>query len=295
MLFNRSQWDTLPPVSVPKLGGVDYRLGPGAQVPMSRNQDIKAINLGAPPPNLALELVKLLGVQRANYFGLVHPEVLPTKLQIKQEKAIRDFYRFWRQIGLHMFALTLQYNPQEIVRVTGASELADLDPFTIFEELDFGMNFDVKELNPEYLMEKLDIIQNKLLPQDVTGLFDRTALTRLQARMVDPLLAQQVVQDKAVASQKIYRDVEMQVMKMALGNEAEYTENDPTAPMKLQFLGTIIGSNPRYQAALQADPRFKALLENYQKNLQQSVAQQQNAVVGRIGVKPMSEAGMQGM
>jgi len=104
-------------------------------------------------------------------------------------------------------------------------------------------------------------------------------------RMLDPRLAAKVVMDKGAASQKVYRDTELQVMKMALGNEAEYVENDPTAQMKMQFLQTIIGSNPKYQQWLQGDQRFAGLVKNYTANLQQSVVQQQNKLVGRLGVK----------
>src|SRR5205814_1036552 len=77
MLFNRAQWDTLPPVRVPNLGGVDYRLGPGAQVPLKRNESIEAINLQAPPPNLSLELIHMLRLQKDDYFGQFNQEVDP--------------------------------------------------------------------------------------------------------------------------------------------------------------------------------------------------------------------------
>ena len=38
--------------------------------------------------------------------------------------------------------------------------------------------------------------------------------------------------------------------------------------------------NPKYQ---------EALLENYGKNLQQSVSQEQNKMIGRIGVQPVNQ------
>jgi len=53
--------------------------------------------------------------------------------------------------------------------------------------------------------------------------------------------------------------------------------------MKMQFMQQIVQGNPKYQEALQGDERFQALLENYGKNLQQSVAQEQNKMIGRIG------------
>ncbi len=86
MLFNRAQLDTLPPISVPKLGGVDYRIGPGAQVPTKRGDEYtKLFELGA-PPSLALELIQMLQQQRAEYFGLFHPAVPQPQITSKQEK-----------------------------------------------------------------------------------------------------------------------------------------------------------------------------------------------------------------
>ena len=51
----------------------------------------------------------------------------------------------------------------------------------------------------------------------------------------------------------------------------------------------IVQGNPKYQEALQGDERFQALLENYGKNLQQSVTQEQNKMIGRIGVQPVNQ------
>ena len=78
---------------------------------------------------------------------------------------------------------------------------------------------------------------------------------------------------------------------MMLGFEAQYADasNDPTAPTKLQFLQQLMQSNPKVQALMQQDERFKALLENYVKNLQLGVSQQENKIVGRIGVKPVQQ------
>jgi hypothetical protein len=290
MLFNRSQWDTLPPIKVNSLGGVDYRLGPGAQLPMKRTDTLEALNLGAPPPQLALELIQMLRLQKDDYFGQFNPAVDPAKIAAKQGKSASDFYDFWGEIFLHMFALTLQFNPQEVVRITGMPQLANLDPFDVMDQFSIGLEFDVQELNPDYLLKKLEMIHERVLPADAGGIVDRSALTGFEMRSLDPRLADRVIQDRGQAAQKIYRDVDTQVMRMAVGNEAEYTENDPAAPMKLQFLQTVLKSNPKYQQWLQSDPRFQELLQNFTRNLQMSVTQQQNKTVGRLGVKPMSTA-----
>ena len=107
--------------------------------------------------------------------------------------------------------------------------------------------------------------------------------------MVDPVLGQSILSDQRGASQKTFDKVNQDIALMALGNEASYTEGDPTAGMKLQFMQQIIGGNPKYQEAVQSDERFQALLENYGKNLQQSVAQEQNKMIGRLGVQPVNQ------
>ena len=192
MLFNRAQLDTLPPISVPKLGGVDYRIGPGAQVPTKRGDEFKKmIELGA-PPTLALELIQMLRTQRADYFGLFDPAVPQPSTSSKQEKASGDFFTFWSDILLQMTCLTLQYNPQEIATVTGTPELAQLDPFDLMTSIQYGLAFDMMELDHDYLMKKLEIIADKILPLDVTGTIDRNALIALAVRMVDSRLAQKI-------------------------------------------------------------------------------------------------------
>lgn len=288
MLFNRADWDTLPPVQVPKLGGVDYRLGPGAQVPLNKAQEIKGITLGAAAPSLALELVQLIGVQKDEYFGQPNAAVDPGKTAAKQMNAADDFYMFWGEVLLHMFALTLQFNRAEVDRMSGSPETAALQAESVLEQFDIGLEFDVRELHPDFLEKKLKAVNEQVLPGDVAGVIDRTAYTTLQLRMLDPRLAQKVVQEKGAASQKMYDEVELNVMRMAQGNEARYVENDPTAKMKMQFLQTIVEGNPNYQAWLQKDKRFGALMQNYAKNLQMSVDQQENKTIGRIGVRPLS-------
>lgn len=291
MLTNRAQWDTLPAIAVPKLGGVDYKLGPGAQVPLGRNQDITAINLNAPPPTLAVELIQMVNLQKDDYFGQFNQEVHPAKIAVKQEKSGDDYYTFWGEVLGMVFALELQYNPMEITTVTGNAQLAQLDPFTVMDSVMIGLEFDLKDLNPDYLMQKLDTFNNKIVPADVTGAIDRAGLTAYEARAIDPNLAQRLIQDKQGASQKMFEEVKKNVGGMMLGFESNYVENDPTAQMKLQFFQQLAQSNPHVAQLMKTDARFKALMENYVKNLQMSVEQQQNKQVGRIGVKPMSPQG----
>ena len=175
-----------------------------------------------------------------------------------------------------MFRLVQEYlGDEELQRIAGISPGLPTSQTEIQGAYDFAVKFDVRELDSDYVIGKMKAIID-LLPIDTAG-------------TVDPVLGQSVMSDQRGASQKTFDKVNQDVALMALGNEAAYTENDPTAAMKMQFMQQIVQGNPKYQEALQGDERFQALLENYGKNLQQSVTQEQNKMIGRIGVQPVNQ------
>ena len=106
---------------------------------------------------------------------------------------------------------------------------------------------------------------------------------------IAPDMAKEVIIDQTTASQKMYRDVQTDIALMILGNEPQYVENDPTAQTKMQYTQEIMSKNPVAQQAAQSNPTFQMIFQNYIKNLQMSVSQQQNKQIGRIGVSPLAE------
>jgi hypothetical protein len=111
----------------------------------------------------------------------------------------------------------------------------------------------------------------------------------MMLQAVAPEVANQLIVNQAQASQQMYKDVQSDIANMLLGNEAIYAENDPAAQTKMQFVQDIMSKNPKAQAALQQDENFKALFENYVKNIQMSLMQQQNAQIGRLGVNQVNK------
>ena len=188
-----------------------------------------------------------------------------------------------------MFRLVQEYlGDEELQRIAGISPGLPTSQAEIQGAYDFAVKFDVRELDSDYVIGKMKAIID-LLPIDTAGTVDRAKLMSIAVSMVDPVLGQSVMSDQRGASQKTFDKVNQDIALMALGNEAAYTENDPTAAMKMQFMQQIVQGNPKYQEALQGDERFLALLENYGKNLQQSVTQEQNKMIGRIGVQPVNQ------
>jgi len=202
---------------------------------------------------------------------------------------VDQYMTAWSEAFTMMFRLVQEYmGDEDFQRIAGMSPGLPTSQAEIQGAYDFSVKFDVRELDSEYVAAKMKAIID-LLPIDTAGTVDRSKLMSIAVSMVDPVLGQSILSDQRGASQKTFDKVNQDIALMALGNEASYTEGDPTAGMKLQFMQQIIGGNPKYQEAVQSDERFQALLENYGKNLQQSVAQEQNKMIGRLGVQPVNQ------
>jgi len=149
------------------------------------------------------------------------------------------------------------------------------------------LRFDVRDLNPDYVLEKLKAISQFVVPLDTGGVIDRNKLIMAITEAISPTAATDLITDQTSASQKMYKDVQSDIALMMLGTEAMYTQNDPAAKTKLQYAQEIVSKNPKAQQAVKSDPLFQKLMENYAKNLQMSIMQQQNKQIGSYGVKPI--------
>ena len=283
---DRTAFTTMPPLLVKKRIGQINKIGPGVQVPVTQADDFSWM----PPPSASImeakTVIDMVDARHANYFGLTHASVPAVKTQVLQQKMLNNWFCTWSEVFSQMFQLCCQYmTEEEIVRIAGQplpkriSEIAG--------QFDFILKFDVRDLDNEYVMKKLQSISQFVVPLDAGGEIDRNKLVKLLVGAIAPDAASEILINKEGASQQMFRQVQSDIGLMMLGNEALYTENDPTAAMKLQYTEQIIKANPKAQQAAQGDPQFKQLLENYVKNLQMSQSQQQNKQIGRIGVTPV--------
>lgn len=283
---DRTAFTTMPPLLVKKRVGQINKIGPGVQVPVTQSDDFSWM----PPPSASImeakTVIDMVDARHANYFGLTHASVPAVKTQVLQQKMLNNWFCTWSEVFSQMFQLCCQYmTEEEIVRIAGQplpkriSEIAG--------QFDFILKFDVRDLDNEYVMKKLQSISQFVVPLDAGGEIDRNKLVKLLVGAIAPDAASEILINKEGASQQMFRQVQSDIGLMMLGNEALYTENDPTAAMKLQYTEQIIKANPKAQQASQADPQFQQLLQNYVKNLQMSQSQQQNKQIGRIGVAPV--------
>jgi hypothetical protein len=213
---------------------------------------------------------------------------MPIKSQLTQQQLVNRWLNTWGRIYSQMFALCLQYMPpEEIIRVTGVQ--LNQNATDIAGNFDFLIRFNIQTLDNDLVAKKLQAISQFVVPLDAGGVLNRNKLIQMIIEAVAPEAARELIVDQSAASEKMFREVQTDIGMMMLGNEPLYRENDPTAQARLQYTQDVIAKNPKAQQAAQGDPIFQALLQNYVKNLQMSLQQQQNATIGRLGVTPVSE------
>lgn len=284
-IYDSTSFETLPPIMVNKRLGLANKVGPAVQLPVMKAGDYEFMRPPARQPSTAFNLIEAVSRQADEYFGRANQGVPPVQTQIKQQRLVNNWLTVWTEAYQQMFQLSLQYlSPEEIARITGTNIIPESDMY----QFDFVLKFDVRELDTEFVNSKLSNIAQYVVPQDVSGVLDRNKLIGMITRAISPDIAEELVIDQTPASQKMYEEVKGQIGQMMLGNEATYTENDPAAQTKLQYAQEIVGRNPKAQAALEGDELFRQLFENYTKNLQMSLMQQQNAQIGRIGVSQVT-------
>ena len=292
MLVDRQEMEVNPSWMVDVRLGMRYKAGPGAQIPRKRAGDLEPLQLNAGSPALAFNLIEAANQRTAEYFGLMREGVLPVKWQTKLQRMTERYLGACAQMWTLVFRL-IQHNATaaELERMAGGDPEFPTTPEDIAGEFDLSLYFDVKDLDTEFTLKKLDAIIKMAMPVDRAGLIDSAALVRLIMAAIDPTYSTALLQSDTSASQKLFNDTRDQVSLIMQGNMPDMVENDPTAAKQLEYAQQIIfgngegkGGNPIYQQVLQQNQTVQERFQAWVQNREQSVKQEKNKQIGRDGV-----------
>lgn len=282
--IDASQISVIPPLLVnARRGGLNALVAPASQMTITRPDDIQWLN--PPPPSqgsIEAETATIMDAER--YFG--NPEK-PEAKQLYQQCMVNRWLDSWREALSQALSLCQQYLPPEFVaRLTGG-DVADIamSQDDIAGRFDLSLRFSVDVLNQEFMEKKLDAV-TKLTQFDVTGALDRNKLLEIIAESIDPMLAKMVIMDKQTASQKEVDDEQLSWVRIA--NEIEPPAKEGVNfQLRQQVAQQIVQSSQELQEKMGSKPLVKQLADNRMKYLQFGIQQQENAQIGRVGVKPV--------
>jgi hypothetical protein len=317
-IIDRANITALPPVNVyENPSGAVYRFGPAVQNYVRQGREPKFMETPTGQGMMeAVEVLHAVTKMKDNSYGLMSEDVPAPRLQMSQAMAVQRFLMTWNKALQQVMALCrVHLEDEEFSEITGAPA-GWLDARRDDEDcFDCSLMFDVRELDPELMMKRIEAMNNIALPNDVLGTINRGQWAGDMVRAImGPLAAKRLVVAQPDASQALMDKANLEVLKMFAGNPPNFLDKqDPTAASLLQAVQQIVTQNPTYLRALNdealaavagqnagqiaqqlgqrnPDERFSGQLVKYLENLKFiGVTQPENRQIGRIGVNPQGE------
>jgi hypothetical protein len=293
---DRTSLGTLPPLQVPLgRGKQQYRLGPRAQLGVMRPGELQWLQ--PPPLDQTTFQVEASVVQASyNYFGKLAEGVDPNKVLRKQQRLIDSWLSELREVYTQIYELCEQYlAPDDWVMICGDPQsIPQPDRQSIQHNLQLVLEYDAKDLNTEYLTSKMQLIQSMLVATDAAGVIDRAGLTFYAANALDPALAKTIVRPQGQVTQQEINDEQDALSNIVSGVDPPVYTGGQNAQLRLQVIQSTLQNNQDYVNFLRQNPMAQERLQRRIQNMQFQIAQQQNAVTGKIGVPPNATTSLTG-
>ena len=238
-------------------------------------------------PRTVVDMVKELRRQTDEYFGRTNPDVAPDIVQLQREFKVLWWLMNLREALVQVFQLCQQYMPDSMIqRITNKQgEPIFRSREEIQGQFDLDLQFDPRDLDPEYLQTIGTIVKDMLLAIDrdktiQTAPIVSALLWRLSPELADAALVDvdQANQAETAAEIKAYQEIRA-------GTEPELPDDGSiNYQLRLQLYQQMEGMNPDIYRDMAPDK-----LNIMQSRLQrlQVLAQQygENVQIGRQGGK----------
>jgi hypothetical protein len=136
--------------------------------------------------------------------------------------------------------------------------------------------------DPDTVKAKTDAFL-QLARTSSTNRFNVGRVEEFVANMIDPVIADFVVQPADQAQQEILKEVTSDLSKIYAGIPVGAGSNG--GELALTIIQEYL-QQPSTQEKIQSDPTFAQNLQTYASKYEQQVQQQQNAEIGRLGAAP---------
>ena len=296
---DRASIEVQPPVEAPMLAQKNRPVfGPGAVNYTRSPGSFKFMPIGGNASG-AVEVEAAVKDDVNWFFGRIAETVPAARRQVYLEGLVDEYMGEQAEVLLQTWQLCQQFLDPNLVRKLvgedgqqaqqpGGNGHEPVTPEEIRGQFDVSLVVDVRDLDPELQAMKLKMVNEMILPGDVGGVIDRARYTRRLMYMIDPELADEVVQDIGSVQQREVEDEQVQMTKLIAGIEAPMKGEGQNAQLRKQVMEQTIQANPELmQRYNQPDGMFRKLVDARAQHFQHMLDQEQNKQIGRIGVRPV--------
>jgi len=258
--------------------------GGGTQIAVRRPDEIQPISMPDKTQNMELIIAQTMR-EVLSYFGL-DPEN-PQKNQGYLQDLVDDWLGEIKQVLEQVWALIQQFQPDEEVNIVtgGTLQTFDFEREQIQGKYDLSIQFDAKDLDTDLLREKM-AFWTEMMAADSEAAINRTEFIKMMASAVDPIGAEALISSPQQISARELEDEQGELAKIGGGIEPPLNPEGKNAGMRLQIIKEAIQNNPNNVQRYQEDEVYRAMIDARMDMFKQTLAQQKNAQIGRVGAAP---------
>jgi hypothetical protein len=268
--------------------GVPMELGPGKQIPRKRSGIEEPIILPNAMGNTELTMRHIM--ERVNdYFGR-NPEK-PNETQIYNQSLVDDWLAEVRNVLSMTLALMQQFMDDQTTSIVLNTNEAPLHMTreAIQGKFDMSIQFDARDLDAEQVKQKIEGYK-EAMGMDTEGTLDRSAVVKRFVEWIDPVGSLETIRPVQQVRMEDVTDEQDALTKIFGGIEPPFDPTDKNAQARLQIIQDSIQKNPQLMQRYQEDELYKGMIDARVAGYQQTIAQQENAQIGRTGTEPFLDS-----
>lgn len=280
------QMCTFPPVKKSaRRAGMAFTLKPGAEITVTKHDDISWMEKSEYPRENEV-FRKDLRRTRDEYFGRLHAEADPTLVTTRRQALVNRWLDRLILVHTQIVQLWQQFlTDADLARIAGPGGLQVARTVSEIQgQYDLELSFDVRDLDPEYTAKKMEVIGRYVLPLDTDAELDRPRLKRWALASISPQLADMVLPAETARTREISQ-TENDWVKALAGIPPQMQDGGQAFGLRLQVWRELMAKNA--QELQVKEPRIQDIVRTYAEHLAFQTTQQENATIGRLGVRPV--------
>jgi hypothetical protein len=280
---------TMPPFLY-SLGRRPERIGPGAQIPVRRRDEVGWMETPKYSPastQVEMQIRQLCDRVTGRATG---PDDAVEANVIKQH-LVNCWLSGWKEVLKRVWCLDRTYSgPMIWFRVTNNEQGAQLILDETAELYDFNISWNSMNQDESKVIEKLDTVGKLMSQYDRQGVSRFDIYLRKVIEAIDPNLANELIMPTQEATTKEIIETSNDIAKIASGQVVNAPQG-ANSQLRLQVLQQYISGSDEIPATdvqerLQSDENFAKRLQTYAGQLEFQQQQQQNALIGQLGTSP---------
>ena len=281
---------TMPPFLY-SLGRRPERIGPGAQIPVRRRDEVGWMETPRYSPastQVEMDIRKLCN----RITGRATSAEDAVEANVLKQHLVNCWLSGWKEVLKRVWCLDRTYSgPMIWFRVTNNEQGAQLILDETAELYDFNISWNSMNQDEEKVIQKLDTVGKLMASYDRSGQARFDVYLRKVLEAIDPNLASQLIMPQQEATDKEIKETSADIAKIASGQVVNAPQQGVNPQLRMQVLqqfmtGTDEVPATDVQERMQTDENFAKRIQTYVGQLDMMQKQQKNSLIGQLGTAP---------